>query len=117
MPKRPFQMLTVVRLVTPPDPPPDSPEDDAIQAAHIRFLMRLSEDGTILAGGPVRRRDDPILRGMCLHRVGADDARRIARDDPAVRAGWFDVVVDEWLFPAMPKTIGDRTDLELDVPD
>jgi len=117
MPRLPFQKLTLVRLVSPPDPPADGPDDDALQAAHVAYLSRLVEAGTILANGPVRRIDDPGIRGMSLYTVGPDDARRIANADPAVRAGWFEIVVDEWMFPAEPRTIGDRVDLEVDVPE
>lgn len=117
MPRLPFQKLTLVRLVSPPDPPADGPDDDALQAAHVAYLSRLVEAGTILANGPVRRIDDPGVRGMSLYTVGPDDARRIANADPAVRAGWFVVMVDEWMFPAVPRTIGDRVDLEVDVPE
>jgi len=33
--------------------------------------------------------------------------------DPAVQAGWFDVVVDRWLVKAVPQTVGTRVDLDL----
>jgi uncharacterized protein YciI len=117
MPVQPFQRLTVVRLLSHPQPPPDGPEDDAIQAAHVAYLRGLVEEGTILVNGPVRRIDDPRIRGMSLYTLGPDDARRIASADPAVRAGWFEIAVDEWVFPAVPRTIGDRADLEVDVPE
>ena len=117
MPVLPFQTLTLVRLVSHPEPPPDGPDDDAIQAAHLAYLRGLVEAGTILVNGPVRRVDDPRMRGLSLYTVGPDEARRLANADPAVRAGWFEIVVDEWMFPAVPRTIGDRTDLELDVPE
>ncbi len=117
MPILPFQTLTLVRLVSHPDPPPDGPDDEAIQAAHVAYLRGLVEAGTILVNGPVRRIDDARLRGMSLYTLGPDEARRLANDDPAVRAGWFAIVVDEWMFPSVPRTIGDRVDLEVDVPE
>lgn len=112
----PFQKVTIVRLMSHPNPPPDSPEDADIQAAHINYLRGLVEDRTILVNGPVKRIDDPKLRGMSVYMVGPDEARELANEDPAVRAGWFEVVVDEWMFPAFPRTIGDRHDLEIEVP-
>lgn len=117
MAKKAFQRLTVVRLVTPASPPPDSPDDDAIHAAHVRYLTSLRDEGTILVNGPMRRKDDPIWRGMSLYVVDAETARSHALADPAVKAGWFDVLVDEWLVPVLPRTIADREDLELEVPD
>lgn len=117
MPTLPFQKLTLVRLLSHPEPPPDGPDDDAIGAAHVAYLRGLVEAGTILANGPVRRIDDGRLRGMSLYTVGPDEARQLANDDPAVKAGWFEIVVDEWMFPAVPRVIGDRVDLEIDVPE
>lgn len=117
MAKKSFQKLTVVRLVSAPNPPPDSPEDAAIQAAHIRYLTGLVEQGTILVNGPVKRVDSEDVRGMSLYLVGAEEARALAEADPAVRAGWFRIVVDEWLVPVRPRQIADRSDLELDVPE
>lgn len=116
MAKLPFQKITVVRLMTAENEPPDSADDTAIQSAHIQYLMSLFDNGTILANGPVKRLDDPRIRGMGLYLVGPDEARKLANEDPAVKAGWFDVVVDEWLIPARPRTIGDRQDLDIDVP-
>ena len=117
MPKVPFQLLTIVRLVSPAEPVPDSPDDAAIQAAHIRYLGGLVEQGLILANGPVRRRDDQGIRGMSLYTVGPDEARALAAEDPGVKAGWFDLVIDQWMIPVRPITIADRTDIEIDIPD
>lgn len=111
-----FQRLTVVRLVSPPTAPPDTPEDDAIQTAHIRYLSELVEAGKILANGPIRRKDDPKWRGMGLYLVAPDEASDLAHRDPAVEAGWFEVVVDEWLIPVRPRMIADREDFEMEVP-
>lgn len=36
----------------------------------------------------------------------------LAMGDPAVKAGWFDVVVDSWWVPAQPVTLGNRVDIE-----
>ncbi|MFY9234734.1 MAG: YciI family protein [Fimbriimonadaceae bacterium] len=116
MAKRPFQKITVVRLMTAESEPPDSPDDGAIQAAHIRYLTSLVDSGTILANGPVKRLDDDRIRGMSLYLVEPEEARELAKDDPAVKAGWFEVLVDEWLIPARSRTIGDRHDLEIDLP-
>ncbi|MBX7133173.1 MAG: YciI family protein [Fimbriimonadaceae bacterium] len=117
MPEIPFQLLTIVRLVNPAVPAPDSPEDETIQAAHIRYLGSLVEQGLILANGPVRRRDDQTLRGMSLYTVGPEEARALALQDPGVKAGWFDLIIDQWMIPVRPKTIADRTDLVIDLPD
>lgn len=113
---RPFQKLTIVRLITPKTPVPDTPEDEAIHAAHVNYLKSLGDQGIILANGPVRRHDSTEVRGMGLYLVDIEEARRLAHLDPAVQKGWFEVQCDEWLIPVRPRTIADKTDLELDVP-
>ena len=118
MPLIPFQRLTVVRLVTAPNPPPDGPDDDAIQDAHVRYLRKLNREGIILVNGPFKRIDDTEIRGMGLWLVSPEEARRLIAEDPAVKAGWFTPKIDEWIFPAdVPKTIADRHDLEIEVPE
>lgn len=116
MPVIPFQLLTWVRLMTPKAPPPASPEDDEIFAGHLRYLRGLVDQGVILANGPAQQIDDPLLRGISLYQVGPDEARRLASEDPAVKAGWFELKVDQWMIPVNPRTIADRTDVEHDVP-
>ncbi len=115
MPKRPFQLLTIVRLITREPIPPDSDDDARIQAEHIAYLGNLVDKGIILANGPVKRKDDPKIRGMSLYLVGPDEARELANNDPAVKAGWFDVIVDQWMIPVRPKTIADKTDIEIEM--
>jgi uncharacterized protein YciI len=107
-----FQRLSVVRLCTPEPPPPDSPDDDRIQEAHLAYLAGLKERGLIALNGPIRFRDSPELRGMTLYTVDVDEARSLAMGDPAVKAGWFDVVVDSWWIPVQPVTLGDRVDID-----
>ncbi len=85
--------FTVVFLVTPADAPP---YDEAIQNAHLSHLADLHEAGKLIAAGPLR---DPELRGIALFNVDADEARALLEDDPAVRAGWFDLRVIPWFAP------------------
>jgi uncharacterized protein YciI len=109
-----FQRLSVVRLCTPDPPAPDTPDDDRIQADHIAYLNGLREQGLVALNGPVRYRDSPELRGMTVYTVDVDEARALAMLDPAVQAGWFEVVVDAWWIPTHPVTLGDRIDVEID---
>ena len=109
-----FQRLSIVRLCTPNPPAPDTPDDDRIQAEHVAYLGGLFEQGLVALNGPVRYRDSPGLRGMTVYTVDVEEARALAMRDPAVQAGWFDVVVDSWWIPAQPVTVGDRVDIELD---
>ncbi len=92
--------------------PADSPDDERIQAEHIAYLAGLRDRGIIALNGPVRCKDSPRFRGMGIYTVDADAARAYALEDPAVKAGWFEVVVDAWWLPSIPVTIGDRVDIE-----
>jgi uncharacterized protein YciI len=109
-----FQVLTVVRLMTPDPRPPDGRDDDRIQAEHIAYLRGLAEQGKVAVNGPIRALDTPAWRGLTIYLVGPEEARELAAADPAVRSGWFDVVVDPWWIPALDVTLGNRVDLELD---
>lgn len=108
-----FQRLSVVRLRTPAEPPPDGPDDERIQVAHLAYLRGLQEQGLVAVNGPVRAVDTEGWRGLTIYTVDVEEARELAEQDPAVRAGWLDVVVDRWLVPAVPRTLGDRVDLTL----
>jgi uncharacterized protein YciI len=109
-----FQVLTVVRLMTPDPRPSDGPDDDRIQAEHIAYLRGLGEQGLVAVNGPIRAVDSPDWRGLTVYLVDVDEARALANADPAVQAGWFDVVVDPWWIPAREVTLGNRVDLTLD---
>ena len=109
---RRFQELSIVRLRVPETPAPDGPDDDRIQQEHLAYLRGLQDRGLILVNGPVRRADDPRFRGMTIYAVPVDEARRLASQDPAVRAGWFEPHVDGWLVPAEPVVLGTRVDVE-----
>lgn len=108
-----FQVLAVVRLMTPDPRPPDDPDDDRIQAEHIAYLRGLAEQGKVALNGPIRALDSPDWRGLTIYLVGPDEARTLAEADPAVRAGWFVVVVDPWWIPTVEVTLGNRVDLTI----
>lgn len=108
-----FQRLTVVRLVTSDPPAPDTPDDDRVQAEHLAYLDGLRQQGLVVLNGPIRSADSPEWRGLTVYRVDVGQARELANADPAVLAGWFDVVIDSWLLPAIPVTLGDTVDIEV----
>ena len=62
---------------------------------------------------------DPTMRGMSVYTVGPDEARRLAEQDPAVRAGRFRVDVARWAvaagriaFPERDAAVGERVRFE-----
>jgi uncharacterized protein YciI len=108
-----FQRLSIVRLCSPEIVPPDSPDDDRIQVEHIAYLRGLRDRGIVAVNGPVRFKDSPKFRGMTVYTVDVEEARAYALQDPAVKAGWFEVIVDSWLIPSIPVTLGSRVDVEV----
>ncbi len=97
-PKIEFESYQLV-LLQRPDHPRDYPEArlQEIQQAHTAHLRQLAEAGNLLVAGPFDDQPDPRLRGLALFRVGSiEEARRLAEDDPAVKAGRLEVVVLTW---------------------
>ena len=74
---------------------------DRIQAEHLAFHAALRAEGSVVTNGPLRGQPDESLRGLTFSRVGSsDEARRIAEQDPSVKAGRLVVEVMEWICPA-----------------
>jgi uncharacterized protein YciI len=70
---------------------------DEIQDAHMSHLADLHDAGSLLAAGPL---GDDHYRGLVLLATDAENAERLMRDDPAVRAGRLDIRVMPWMVPA-----------------
>jgi uncharacterized protein YciI len=112
-----FDRYTVVLLVTPDDPPELTEEEaDRLQDAHLGHLAELHERGALLAAGPV---GDPgerrYYRGLSIMRCEPEEALRLKGEDPAVRAGVFELVAMPWMLPAgaihfTPTTFPQSTD-------
>lgn len=97
-----FDRYTVVLLVTPDHPPQLSEEESArLQDEHLGHLADLHERGVLLAAGPL---GDPggrrHYRGLSVLRCEPDEALRLKGEDPAVRAGVFELVAMPWMLPA-----------------
>jgi len=96
-----FDHFTVVLLLTPPDAPElDDEAADALQDAHLDHLATLHEGGKLLAAGPLPGSPGRGFRGLNLFGTGLDEARALAEQDPAVRAGQFELEVLPWVVPA-----------------
>lgn len=68
-----------------------------IQKQHLAHMGRLGEEGKIVVAGPFGDQPDKSFRGMCIYRVGSvDEARELAEQDPAVKAGRLKVDVMTW---------------------
>lgn len=74
---------------------------ERIQTEHIAYHAALRERGLVVTNGPVVDQVDESLRGLTFYRTGSlDEARRLAEEDPAVRAGRLEVDVMRWYCPA-----------------
>ncbi len=74
----------------------DTPENDRLQAEHLVHLERMWLQGKAVVCGPFDEQDDPGLRGLCLYRVGVEEARALAEADPRVQAGQLRVEALTW---------------------
>jgi len=63
----------------------------------MAHLGDLHDSGHLLAAGPL---GDDHYRGLALLRVDPETAGQLMRDDPAVRAGRFELLVMPWMVPA-----------------
>ena len=115
-----FDVRTVVYLRRGEHPPElDDEASTALHHAHLAHLADLGRRGVIAANGPLLDQSDPTIRGMSVYTVGPDEARRLAEQDPAVRAGRFRVDVARWAvaagriaFPERDAPVGERVDYE-----
>jgi uncharacterized protein YciI len=115
-----FDVRTVVFLRRGSDPPhlPEH-QSEALHRAHLAYLAGLGDRGLIAANGPLLDQSDESMRGMSVYTVDAAEARRLAEQDPAVRAGRFRVDVARWAvgtgrvsFPTASGPVGDRVRFE-----
>lgn len=82
-----------------PEHPREYPQDklEEIQQAHLAHLRHLAETGKLLVAGPLEDQPDPRLRGIEIFRAGSiEEAKRLAGEDPAVKAGRLEPVVMTW---------------------
>src|SRR3954468_1043048 len=75
----------------------EAKELEALQKQHLDHMRGMYFAGKMVVAGPFDEQKDPTLRGLCLYRVGSlDEARKLAEEDPMVRAGRLEVEVVAW---------------------
>lgn len=108
-----FQLILLVR---PPDAPSyDEATTERIQRDHLAFYTSIREAGHVVTNGPVRDQPDQALRGIAVYAMSSlEEARELARSDPAVRAGRLQVQAMSYLCrpgtmtrSGIPITVGD----------
>ncbi|PYP92480.1 MAG: hypothetical protein DMG65_03925 [Candidatus Angelobacter sp. Gp1-AA117] len=62
---------------------------------HLAFLQDMMSKGKIAVAGPFTDRGDPL--GVSIYTVPADEAMKLAQDDPLVKAGYFKLEPHAWL--------------------
>jgi len=74
---------------------PASPAFQELLKQHLAFLGKLVEQGSLAVAGPLR--DEGDLRGIGIYRVGADQAAKLAQEDPLVKAGYLKPELHPWI--------------------
>lgn len=73
----------------------DSVKRADLQRQHLRNILRLAEDGTLILAGPFL--DNQETRGIFIFNVATvEEARTIAESDPAVKAGTLTLELHPW---------------------
>jgi len=74
----------------------DKPEMTELRKKHLEYLANLGQSEHGLVAGPVT--DDGSLRGIVILRTANEIlAKKVASEDPAVKAGWVTVDVLPWM--------------------
>ena len=91
------QLVLLMRAPTWKKLPPEEAQE--LQKRHIGHLQAMGNAGKMVVAGPFSDQADPAYRGVCIYRVGSvDEARRLAEEDPAVKAGQLRVEAMTWWF-------------------
>jgi uncharacterized protein YciI len=88
-----YQLVLLERA--PGAPELDDEAANAIQRQHLGHFARMRAAGLMTVAGPIR--GDDAIAGICVYRAGTPErARRLAEDDPAVRAGRYVIRSMDW---------------------
>ena len=73
----------------------DTVQRAELQQEHLKNILRLSENGTLIVAGPFL--DNQEIRGIFIFNVeSVEEARKIAETDPAVKAGTLILDLHPW---------------------
>lgn len=66
-----------------------------LMKGHMEHLTRVYKAGKTVIGGPLT--DNGTIRGLVVYKTGVEEARALASEDPAVKAGHFAVEAHPWM--------------------
>ncbi len=90
-----MQKYFMVFLKSGPERSQSKEEAMEIQEKHLAYLQKMAEEGKTSITGPMG--DDGEIRGIVIYNTAtAEEARRLAEGDPAVKAGRLVVEVHPW---------------------
>jgi uncharacterized protein len=94
-----FETYELVLLIRSPNAPVlDGEASEALQRLHLGHFRKMQAAGYLRIAGPID--GDPEIAGICLYQAGGvERARKLAEDDPAVRAGRFLIRIMTWWTP------------------
>jgi len=96
-----FDSYYIVFLRRPANPTQyDNAKLEDIQKRHLAHLGELYRSGKAVTAGPFDEQDDETNRGLVIMpaSLGKDEVRKLASDDPAVKAGRLKVEIVRWYF-------------------
>jgi uncharacterized protein YciI len=89
--ERGMKMYVLVILKTGPRPEVTQPVRDSLMKGHFGFINRMSEKGLLVMAGPLDK-NERQYRGIYVFNVPTvEQARALAKEDPSIQAGYFDV--------------------------
>ncbi|MGQ0829138.1 MAG: YciI family protein [Bacteroidota bacterium] len=92
-----YEMKTyyLVFLKKGPNRNQDSATVSEIQKQHIAHLDKMDADGKLCMAGPLM--EDGDIRGICVYYTATkEEAEKLAKEDPAVKAGRLTVEIHPW---------------------
>ncbi|HVP61192.1 MAG TPA: YciI family protein [Myxococcaceae bacterium] len=91
-----MERYTLVILKRPANGGTKVADPEALQRQHLGHLQAMARAGKLVVAGPFDDQTDPRMRGLCIYHAPLEEARRLAQEDPAVRAGRLEVEVLSW---------------------
>ena len=91
-----LERLVLGFLVRGPNTAQTGAAAEEIQKGHLAYMSKLHDEGKLLVAGPFM--DDAPLRGIVVYRVATiDEAKALAAEDPAVKAGRLVLEPHPWM--------------------